>query len=198
MHQSLNLSSFHTCYHQRTHLQSWSFATLISVNCIPVWIQLWLPCACGTRFLPDVSMSKKGLANYVTCKKTSGLPYDIPDPPPLPKSRIQQAERFTVTGVDFTGTLYICEAGVQRKVYICLFTYATTWAVHLEVFTNWSVQTFLLAYRRFAARKSAPQQMISDNASPYLTAAEELTELFKSQWLKESLRKQGLNWQFIP
>ena len=117
--------------------------------------------------------------------------------PPLPKSRIQQAERFTVTGVDFTGTLYICEAGVQRKVYICLFTYATTWAVHLEVFTNWSVQTFLLAYRRFAARKSAPQQMISDNASPYLTVAEELTELFKSQWLKESLSKQGLNWQFI-
>lgn len=62
MHQSLNLWSFHTCYHQTTHLQSWLFATLISVNCMLVWIQLWLPCACGTRFLPDVGMSRKRLA----------------------------------------------------------------------------------------------------------------------------------------
>ena len=33
------------------------------------------------------------------------------------KSRLQQAEPFTVTGVDFTGALHIREAGVQRKVY---------------------------------------------------------------------------------
>lgn len=40
--------------------------------------------------------------------------------------------------------------------------------------------------------------MISDNAFTYLSAAEELTELFQSQSLKESLSKQGVNWQFIP
>ena len=40
--------------------------------------------------------------------------------------------------------------------------------------------------------------MISDNASTYLSAAEELTELFQSQTLKESLAKQGVDWQFIP
>jgi len=39
--------------------------------------------------------------------------------------------------------------------------------------------------------------MISDNASTYLSVAEELTELFQSQSLKESLSKQGVNWQFI-
>ena len=39
--------------------------------------------------------------------------------------------------------------------------------------------------------------MISDNASTYLPAAEELTELFQSQTLKESLSKQGVDWQFI-
>ena len=40
--------------------------------------------------------------------------------------------------------------------------------------------------------------MISDNVSTYLSAAEELTELFQSQTLKESLSKQGVDWQFIP
>ena len=141
---------------------------------------------------------KKAISRCVTCKKISGLPYDLPDPPPLPKSRLQQAEPFTVTGVDFTGALHIREAGVQRKVYICLFTCAATRAVHLEVVADLSVQTFLLAYRRFAARKSVPLQTISDNASTYLSAAEELTELFQSQSLKESLSRQGINWQFIP
>ena len=70
----------------------------------------------------------------------------------------------------------------ERKAYICFFTCTT--AVHLEVVSDLSVQTFLHAYRRFAARKSTPQQMISDNASTYLSAAE---ELFQSATLKESL-----------
>ena len=55
---------------------------------------------------------KKAISNCVTCKKISGLPYDLPDPPPLPKSRLQLAEPFTVTGVDFTGALHIRESGV--------------------------------------------------------------------------------------
>ena len=142
---------------------------------------------------------KKAISHCVTCKKISGLPYDLPDSPPFPKSRQQQAESFTVTGVDhdFTGALHIREAGVQKKVYLCFFTCAATRAVHFEVVRDLLVQTFLLAYRRFAARKSVLRQMISDNASTYLSAAEELTKLFQPQSLKESLSNQGVNWQFI-
>ena len=171
-----------------THIRQLHAGVNSTLTALRLWY--WIPA--GRQHV------KKAISHCVTCKKISGLPYDIPDPPPLPKSRLQQAEPFTVTGVDFTGALHIREAGVQRKVYICLFTCATTRAIHLEVVTDLSVQTFLLAYRRFAARKSVPQQMISDNASTYLSAAEELTELFQSQSLKESLSKQGVNWQFIP
>ena len=87
----------------------------------------------------------KAINHCVSCKKISGLPYTVP------KSRLQQVEPFSVTGVDFTGALYIHEAEVYRKVYICLFTCASTRAVHLEVVTDLMVQTFLLTYRRFAA-----------------------------------------------
>lgn len=164
-----------------------------------VWIQLWLPYACGTRFLPDVGMSRKRLATVSPVRRFQDYYMTSQIHPHFRNQEYnKQSDLQSQESTSQTGTLYICEAGVQRKVYICLFTYATTWAVHLEVFTNLSVQTFLLAYRTFAARKSAPQQMISDNASPYLTAGEELTELFKSQSLKDSLSKQGLNWPFIP
>jgi len=49
-------------------------------------------------------------------------PYSVPDPPPLPKSRIEDPYPFSVCGVDFTGVIYVREREGERKVYICLFT----------------------------------------------------------------------------
>jgi len=75
-----------------------------------------------------------------------GKPYRIPDPPPLPKVHVTESPPFTVTGVDFTGVLYIKDRAEERKVYICIFTCATTRALHLEVVSDLTVETFLLAF----------------------------------------------------
>ena len=141
---------------------------------------------------------RKQLRQCVICNRLSGKPYRAPDPPPLPKVRVEESNPFTITGVDFTGALYVKDTGGERKVYICLFTCACTRAVHLEIVTDLSVDTFLLAFRRFASRKSLPRQMISDNASTYLAAAEELRKLFESDALKEALTHHNVTWQFIP
>ena len=90
------------------------------------------------------------------------------------------------------------EAGTENKLYICLFTCATTRAVHLEIVTDLTVPTFLLAFRRFSSRKSLPKLLLSDNASTYLAAADELKELFKSPILKETLSRKSVEWRFIP
>ena len=74
---------------------------------------------------------------------------------------------FSVTGVDFTGALFVRSLGGEEKVYICLFTYANTRAVHLEIVTDLTEENFMQAFGRFASRKSLPQLMISDNASTY-------------------------------
>ena len=100
---------------------------------------------------------------------------------------------FTVTGIDFTGALY-----VHQEAYICLFTCATTRAIHLEVVTDLTTETFLLAFHRFTSRKGLPHTVISDNASTYLSAVEELTELFNSTNLTTTLIRQGVTWKFIP
>ena len=81
---------------------------------------------------------------------------------------------------------------------VCLFTCAVTRAVHLEIVTDLSTETFLQAFRRFSSRKSLPRTVISDNASTYLAAANELKELFTSPLLSEALSKKGVTWQFIP
>nr|XP_006815894.1 PREDICTED: uncharacterized protein LOC102809802 [Saccoglossus kowalevskii] len=107
---------------------------------------------------------------------------------------------FSVTGVDFTGALYIrtptsCK---ETKVYICLFTCAVTRAVHLELLPDLSTKTFLYAFRRFAARRSLPSTMVSDNASTYLSAAEELRKLFDSPDVRTYLANKRVQWSFIP
>jgi len=55
-----------------------------------------------------------------------------------------------------------------------------------------------MAFRKFAARRSLPSIMISDNGSIYLSAAEELRSLLQLPEIKEELAKKGVSWRFIP
>lgn len=71
-------------------------------------------------------------------------------------------------------------------------------ALHLEIVVDLTVETFLLAFRRFSSRKSAPHTMLSDNASTFLATAEELNKLMTSETLKEALGGQNIRWHFIP
>ena len=114
---------------------------------------------------------KSQLRQCVICRKHGGKPYQIPDPPPLPHIRTCASVPFTITGIDFTGALYVYNNNTEEKVYICLFTCATSRAIHLEVVTDLTVDTFLLAFRRFASRRSLPQIVVSDNASTYVSGS---------------------------
>ena len=138
------------------------------------------------------------LRKCVICQKVVGRPYQAPDPPPLIKARLQEILPFEVTGVDFTGALYVRDSGIEVKVYVYLFTCAVMRAVHLETVTDLSTETFLQAFRRFSSRKSLPRTIISDNTSTYLTVADELKELFTSPLLSNALSRKGVQWQFIP
>ena len=118
-------------------------------------------------------------------------PYTAPEMAPLPRVHVQDVPPYTVTGVDFTGALYVKQDnGGEEKVYICLFTCATSRAVHLEVVTNLSTEIFLLAFCHFAARRSLPQVMMSDNATTYTSVAEELIELLSSEEIRTVLSQE--------
>ena len=69
--------------------------------------KFWIPSA--RQYVKSI------LRTCVTCRRVCGKPYSIPDPPPLPKVRTQQAPPFTVTGVDFTGALYVRGATGEEK-----------------------------------------------------------------------------------
>ena len=153
----------------------------------------------NTYWIPRIrQVVKKILRTCVTCRKVQGKPYQIPVVPPLPSCRINEAPPFVVTGVDFTGALYYKSASVNTKAYICLFTCAVTRAVHLEVVTDMTTKTFLQALRKFAARRSSPRHLISDNGSTFLSAASEIQSICKDDQVHNYLTSRNIQWTFIP
>ncbi|XP_074657303.1 uncharacterized protein LOC141910511 [Tubulanus polymorphus] len=81
------------------------------------------------------------------------------------------------------------------KCYIALFTCAVSRAINLEVVRDLGTGSFIVAFIRFAARSSLPYKMISDNASTFYAARDELKAIFDS--LREYLAIQGVQWKFI-
>lgn len=59
----------------------------------------------------------------------------------------------------------IKSTGESIKVWVCLFTCLLAHAVHLEIVMDMSTGEFLLALRRFVARRCVSEEIISDNAS---------------------------------
>ena len=141
---------------------------------------------------------RKLLWRCFTYTKLLGKPNRAPDPPPLPKICVTESLPITVTGVDFTVALYIKDRTEESKMYICVFICATASALHIEVVTDLTVDTFLLAFRRFSSRKSLPSTVISDNASTFLAVVEDFQRLFESEALEEEPGCQNVTWHFIP
>ena len=123
---------------------------------------------------------KKVLRNCVICYKFSGSPYASIDPPDRPAARVFEDPPFTYTGLDFVGPLYVqyransVISEGNSKSYICLFTCASTQAIHLEFTLKLDIHSFLLAFQRFIAHRGLPTTLISDNATTFKSAAKEV------------------------
>ena len=97
---------------------------------------------------------------------------------PLPGVRVKEAPPFSVTGVDHAGPLF-CVDRPGKKLYILLLTCAVVRAVHLELVDSLSLSDFMLALRRFVARRGLPSvTFFSDNAKTFVSAKSQLGKVY--------------------
>ncbi|GFV58540.1 integrase catalytic domain-containing protein [Trichonephila clavipes] len=115
-------------------------------------------------------------------------------PSPLPPDRVNDCAIFEVVGIDLAGPL-ILKTG--EKVWITLFTCAVYRALHLELVNALSSDAFLLALRRFIARRGRPRIIYCDNGTNFRCAFNDLAKL---DWHKISRETstQKIVWKFIP
>lgn len=107
---------------------------------------------------------KQIIRHCITCKKMDGHAYPPVNTPDLPTVRVSDDAPFSNTGVDFAGPLYISRPNEPSKVYVCLFTCASTRAIHLELVPSLNTESFLLAFCRIVGRRGLPTTLLSDNA----------------------------------
>ena len=136
------------------------------------------------------------LRRCATCKRHQARPFNKPAPGQLPEFRVTPARPFQNCGVDFAGPLYVLRRKSMKKVYITLFTYGVTRAIHLELVPDLSAETFKQTLKKFTARRGTPSLMVSDNAKTFEATAKWLKKLYRDPTVQHFLQENNIRWRF--
>ncbi|XP_057294388.1 uncharacterized protein LOC130622946 [Hydractinia symbiolongicarpus] len=115
----------------------------------------------------------------------------------LPKDRVDACPPFTYCAVDLFGPLVIKPYRKFVKRYGCLFTCLASRAVHIEVVNTLETDSFILALRRFVARRGNIRTMRSDNGTNFVGTETEFIKALKQMdnaKVKQFLQSVGCDW----
>ena len=131
---------------------------------------------------------KNILRRCVICKRFQGRTLKSPDETDLPEFRVNHlTHAFSTTGLDYAGPLFVRNNGLPNsKVYILLFTCASSRAIHLELTPDMKSPAFLRGFKRFTSRRGKPNEIINDNF-----------KTFKSSEVKAYMVKSDVRQRFI-
>ncbi|KAH7664845.1 hypothetical protein AAVH_43398, partial [Aphelenchoides avenae] len=122
------------------------------------------------------------------CRKMTNPAYSIPPWPALPTSRTEISRPFAKIGVDFYGPVLLKPTSLDgnpskevRKYYVCLFTCLSVRAVHCELMNDLSTAQFFHVFKRFAARRSYPSEVLSDNGTTFLAARQTIRSILSAR-----------------
>ena len=121
------------------------------------------------------SFVKKVLKYCRICRKSAGPPYPYPDPElsQLPSFRLNDDRPFAAIGVDLCGPLFVknvfCEVEDELfKVWVVLFTCASSRAILLDIVPNLQASAFIRCFIRFVSRRGCPDLVVSDNGTNFI------------------------------
>ncbi|XP_063635224.1 uncharacterized protein LOC134805980 [Cydia splendana] len=122
----------------------------------------------------------------------------------LPAQRIKADFPFTSTAVDLACPYLITDRRGRgckiTKCYLCLFICLRYKCVHLEAVSDLSKDAFVLALRRFIARRGKPAELFCDNGRSFVAAAKEINVFFKlhENDISDFAASQGTKFKFAP
>ena len=180
--------------HHEINLHSGREQTLLSIR-KEYWIR---PCS---------ALIQRILKNCSYCKRRSAKPQQL-FMSKIPIDRIAVNEKpFSIMVVDYFGPIIIklnkrtrsTQATAER--YGVLFTCLTRPAVHLELATDMTTDAFILALRRFIARRGHVKILRSDNGSNIIVTEKRLKHALTcidQNKVAQTLWKQHILWKFNP
>lgn len=101
---------------------------------------------CSVYWVPQGRQAaKKVLALCAWCKRFNTRPVLLPNVASPPVPCVQFEELFIISGINFTGHLWVKEETMEGKIYLLLFTCLSNKAVHIEVVPDVSISSFFQA-----------------------------------------------------
>ena len=125
-----------------------------------------------------------------------------PQPPrlaDLPAVRFDSYRAFHNVGIDFFGPLLVKNQRRTEKRFCLLVTCLATRAIHLELTDSLDTQSFLMAFRRFVARRGKPARVYSDNGKSFKKGEKELRSAllnWNQAHLSDELSQEEIEWHF--
>ncbi|XP_059612589.1 uncharacterized protein LOC132259062 [Phlebotomus argentipes] len=120
----------------------------------------------------------------------------------LPPERLEShVIPFTYTGCDMFGPIMAKAGRSEVKRYGMIFTCLVTRAVHLELCTSMSTDSFLMALRRFFAHHTVPKKIMSDCGTNFRGAKKELAEersKLNFEDVTQRMAQLNVEWVFNP
>ena len=134
---------------------------------------------------------------------------------PLPAVRVSSDSHqliypLAAVGIDYFGPLYVHAGPLTRsmrknpklhKRYGCIFTCLRYRAVHIELASDLTTDSFINAVTRFVARRGPPRVIYSDNGSNFRGAETDVVQALKA-WDQErigrELLRRDIQWYFNP
>ncbi|XP_026056216.1 uncharacterized protein LOC113041867 [Carassius auratus] len=136
----------------------------------------------------------------LSCQRWRAQP-KVPQMADLPPERLRLlCPPFHSTGVDCFGPYLVKIGRRNEKRWGLIFKCLTTKAVHIELLNSMDVDAFLLALRRFIARRGKPHEIRSDCGTNFRGADRELREAFSimEPELKVQLSDYQISFMFNP
>ena len=127
----------------------------------------------------------------------------------LPGSRVNISRLFSRCGVDYAGPLLLRKEkhrnARSHKLYVSLFVCFITKAIHLQLVSDLTSETFIAAIKWFISHRDRSAHMYLDNGTTFVSAHRQIQELYDiyndqqvQSELKDFLRELEISWSFIP
>ena len=143
---------------------------------------------------------KKLIRQCVYCRNRRAIQTN-PKMADLPSERFDTTRPFSSVGLDFLGPILVRKFRKTEKRYILLVTCLATRAIHLEVANSLDTDAFLMALRRFIARRGRPTLIWSDNGTNFVGGERELREAiaaWNQEQISDALSQKNIQWKFNP
>ena len=143
---------------------------------------------------------KKLIRQCVYCRNRRAIQTN-PKMADLPSERFDTTRPFSSVGLDFLGPILVRKFRKTEKRYILLVTCLATRAIHLEVANSLDTDAFLMALRRFIARRGRPTLIWSDNGTNFVGGERELREAiaaWNQEQISDALSQKNIQRKFNP